>query len=194
MNEQISMVEIQKVSYKDKIDQSKKRIEVITQIRMSQEKRLDDALANNLIARNPVALEELQNQTLESISKTEKDIETENVKIQSYTDEIFNIDKTISNIRLGMTSKKDILTFKFVADEFGVEMNKVVKWFIITLICVFDPLAICLLLAYNTAAFREEKPNVEAGVVNDNIESEAVKITSKEKKIFRKSFDTLFRR
>jgi len=40
--------------------------------------------------------------------------------------------------------------FKFVADEFGVDINKVVKWFIICLISVFDPLAICLLLAYNT--------------------------------------------
>ena len=44
-----------------------------------------------------------------------------------------------------------------MADEFQMTMNKVVKWFIICLISVFDPLAICLLLAYNTTLNLTEK-------------------------------------
>jgi hypothetical protein len=47
-------------------------------------------------------------------------------------------------------SKKDIQTFKFISEQFNVNMNTGVTWFIVALISVFDPLAICLLLAYNT--------------------------------------------
>ena len=65
-------------------------------------------------------------------------------------EEIQKLDKQIVDIKIKSGSKKDLQTFKFVADEFNVDINKVVKWFIICLISVFDPLAICLLLAYNT--------------------------------------------
>ena len=43
-----------------------------------------------------------------------------------------------------------IQTFKFISEQFKVDMNTGVTWFIVALISVFDPLAICLLLAYNT--------------------------------------------
>ena len=76
--------------------------------------------------------------------------DNENNKIQSTVDEIQKLDKQISDIKIKSGGQKDLQTFKFVADEFGVDINKVVKWFIICLISVFDPLAICLLLAYNT--------------------------------------------
>ena len=43
----------------------------------------------------------------------------------------------------------DIGSFKFIADAFDVEIEQAVKWFIILIVVVFDPLAICLVIGYN---------------------------------------------
>ena len=148
--EKIVYIQDQKKMFDDKMNNSKKRIESITKLRVSQEERLNESMTNVIISRNPIQLAQIQQSTKEFIDKSEKDIENENNKIQSSIDEMQKLDKQISDIKLQGSSKKDLQTFKFVADEFGVDINKVVKWFIICLISVFDPLAICLLLAYNT--------------------------------------------
>jgi hypothetical protein len=148
--EKIVYIQDQKKMYSDKISDAKKRIENISKLRVSQEERLNESMTNVIISRNPIQLAQIQQSTKEFIDKSEKDIDTENNKIQSTVDEIQKLDKQISDIKIKSGGQKDLQTFKFVADEFGVDINKVVKWFIICLISVFDPLAICLLLAYNT--------------------------------------------
>jgi len=112
-------------------------------------------MTNSLIARNPIQLRQIQQQTSDFIEQSQHDIENENQKIQKGIDELQSFDKQISDLKIQSGSKKDIQTFKFVADEFGVEINKVVKWFIVAIISVFDPLAVCLLLAYNTTLITE---------------------------------------
>jgi hypothetical protein len=168
--EKIVYIQDQKKMFDDKINNSKKRIENITKLRISQEERLNESMTNVIISRNPIQLAQIQQSTKEFIDKSEKDIENENNKIQSSIDEMQKLDKQITDIKLQGSTKKDLQTFKFVADEFGVDINKVVKWFIICLISVFDPLAICLLLAYNTTLeeiiyvkpiIKEKEPTVE---------------------------------
>ena len=148
--EKIVYIQDQKKMYGDKINDAKKRIENITKLRTSQENRLNESITNVIISRNPIQLAQIQQSTKEFIDKSEQDMDVENNKIQSTVDEIQKLDKQISDIKIKSGGQKDLQTFKFVADEFGVDINKVVKWFIICLISVFDPLAICLLLAYNT--------------------------------------------
>ena len=46
----------------------------------------------------------------------------------------------------------DIGSFQFIADSFDTPIDQVVKWFIIVIVIVFDPLAIALVLAYNIAS------------------------------------------
>jgi hypothetical protein len=157
IEDKIAVVENQKKYSQDKIDESKKRITNITTIRNSQEQRLSESLTNKLIARNPIELENLQQQTQESISQSQKDMETENNKIQKSIDELQQFDKQISDMKLKNGNKKDILTFKFVADAMHMNLDVVVKWFIVVLISVFDPLAVCLLLAYNTSTFTKKE-------------------------------------
>ena len=148
--EKIVYIQDQKKMYSDKISDAKKRIENIAKLRASQENRLNESITNVIISRNPIQLAQIQQSTKEFIDKSEKDIDVENNKIQLTVDEIQKLDKQISDIKIKSGGQKDLQTFKFIADEFGVDINKVVKWFIICLISVFDPLAICLLLAYNT--------------------------------------------
>jgi hypothetical protein len=148
--DKIVIFEDQKKYSQDKIQTSKKRIENVTTLRNSQEFRLNESMTNSLIARNPIQLRQIQQQTSDFIEQSQHDIENENQKIQKSIDEVQSFDKQISELKIQSGSKKDVQTFKFVADEFEVEINKVVKWFIIVIISVFDPLAVCLLLAYNT--------------------------------------------
>lgn len=43
----------------------------------------------------------------------------------------------------------DIGSFKFIAKSFNQDVDTVVKWFIIVIVLVFDPVAVALVLAYN---------------------------------------------
>ena len=43
----------------------------------------------------------------------------------------------------------DIGSFKFIAESFNMPVDQVVKWFIIVIVLVFDPVAVALVLAYN---------------------------------------------
>lgn len=156
-SERILLMETKKSSLVKKVDLSKARISNINDLRASQERRLGESMTNTLIARNPIQLQELQAQTIELISKSEQNIDAENKKIDVTYGEIDDVNSSISQTKVSAMGRNDIITFKFVADESGIDMNKVVKWFIVIIITVFDPLAICLLLAYNTTQFDEKK-------------------------------------
>jgi hypothetical protein len=155
--EKIVMVESQRSYLTDKIDQSKIRIQTLNEMRKIQEARLSEALTNAFLTRNPIQLKQIQDQTVELVKSADSDIKSEQIKIQESNDEIQKIDQQINEMRFSSASKKDIQTFQFVADQFGSTLDKVAKWFIITLIFVFDPLAVALILAYNVIAYKEEK-------------------------------------
>lgn len=148
-NNKIVSLETQKISESKKIDTIKSTIDNLYKLRSSQENRLNESMTNVLIARNPIAMQNLQNQINEQISDLNKQIESENEKVKSNETKISSIDEQIFKLKVENSQRKDITTFKFVADEFGTTVPKVAKWFIIVLITVFDPLAIVLLIAYN---------------------------------------------
>ncbi len=185
--EKISLIMDQKKYSQDKIDASKKRIENLITLRNSQESRLNESMTNSLIARNPIQLRQIQQQTTDFIEQNQKDIESENQKIQKNIDELQSFDKQITELKIQNGNKKDIQTFKFIADEFGVELTKVVKWFIIALISVFDPLAVCLLLAYNTTlVFTPKKETTNEADTNNGVSSitkEVIKEVPVEKEV-----------
>ena len=45
--------------------------------------------------------------------------------------------------------EKEVGGFRFVAQSFNIPLKKAVKWFILLIVFVFDPLAIALIIAYN---------------------------------------------
>lgn len=148
-NNKIVSLETQKISESKKTDTIKSTIDNLYKLRSSQENRLNESMTNVLIARNPIAMQNLQNQINEQISDLNKQIELENEKVKNNETKISSIDEQIFKLKVENSQRKDITTFKFVADEFGTTVPKVAKWFIIVLITVFDPLAIVLLIAYN---------------------------------------------
>jgi hypothetical protein len=158
--DRIKTVESQKAFYQDKIVAAKKRSDDLGKLRSSQEARMSEVLTNEFLSRNPIQLKQLQQQTVDLISQTDKDMKEQNDKIQTSIEDIRKIDEQVNQLKLGSAEKKDIQTFKFVADALGLSLDTVARWFIISIIFVFDPLAICLILAYNVAVYRKEDERV----------------------------------
>lgn len=180
----IAAFESQKIEELKKIESTKTSISNLFKLRSSQEARLSETLTNVVIARNPIQFQNLQNQINEQIEGLNKQMETENDKLKVSGDKISKIDEDIFKLKIENSQKKDITTFKFVADEFSTTIQKVAKWFILILIVVFDPLAIVLLLAYNISTnrnyeednkdfeiYKKEDEKTEP-VVNDEVKKE----------------------
>ena len=202
LSQKIELVEGQKVTYNSQIEQYKKRIEFSTQLRESQEKRLTDLLKNDSITKNIVQLQEVQSQASELINRTENDITEQNKKIQTALDNIKVLDKDVFDIKLQSFQQKDILTFQFVAETFGTTISKVVKWLIMLLIFVFDPLAICMLLAYNTIIYDDvvepthepEPTKISEPIVTPDVKSETVSVPTPKKETKMSTFKKILRK
>ena len=168
--EKIVTIEGQKGYLHDKILQSKSRIQTLNDMRKLQENRMNEAIGNVILARNPTQLKQIQSQTGEMIKSADGNIKIEQDRIQSTMDDIRKIDQEINDMKFSSASKKDIRTFQFVADQFGTTLDTVAKWFILTIIIVFDPLAVALILAYNVVVYKTpedliKKNNLQAPVI-----------------------------
>lgn len=123
----------------------------------TQEKQLTETLNNALITRNPIQLQNIQNQINSSIEQIDVKISEISEKIDSSNQDISNSNQDILNLKIEQSEQKDITTFKFVAEEFNTGINEVAKWFIFVIIGVFDPLAVVLLMAANMSLANSEK-------------------------------------
>lgn len=159
--QQISVMLEQKAQLQSQVTISKERMDDLLANRREQEKRNSDALNSQALLRNPTALRQIQMQNDDLIQNTDREITNEKTRYTSYLNDVFAFDKKISDAKLDTLKAKDIVTFKFVAEALGVDMTKAVKWFILAIISVFDPLAVSLILAFNVAIFKEPTEKVE---------------------------------
>tara|TARA_R110000851_G_scaffold118965_1_gene246551 strand:+ start:452 stop:1507 length:1056 start_codon:yes stop_codon:yes gene_type:complete len=79
------------------------------------------------------------------------------VKEYALTDSISNIDLKILNLQTNSEAVAEIGPLKYVAKITGQEIDRVVNWFILLFIIVFDPLAVILLVSAQHA-FKKNKP------------------------------------
>jgi hypothetical protein len=62
-------------------------------------------------------------------------------------------------------TKGEIGTFKFVADAFGLKIETAVRIFIVLIVIVFDPLAVCLVIAYNSLIKNNQASSINEQMV-----------------------------
>jgi hypothetical protein len=130
-------------------------------IRTDQEKRMNEALSNPILSRNPTQLRQVQEQNIDMIKRTDSDLTEEKKKYSDISNKLSDAEVRIIESKTNSAKTKDIITFKFVADALGLDLNTTVKWFIIVIIIVFDPLAISLILAYNVAMSNKKEDPIE---------------------------------
>lgn len=142
-----SIAEIEK-NLKEQVtlnEQNIKKIEVeINEIKQS-------ILVNKAQTENRLSL--LNDKNDEVLKSNQDQIKRNNEEIVQLNDKIKELSKQINDTDVG--------TFKFIAKNFNLELDKTVNWFIIAIIAVFDPLAVTLLLCFNQIIKLGKKKPVE---------------------------------
>jgi hypothetical protein len=103
-------------------------------------------------------------------------------QISTVTTDLQNLEKQSSEnaqtiIQLESDNTKgEIGTFKFVAEAFGMNIETAVRIFIILIVIVFDPLAVCLVIAYNSLNKKEYKIEPKEIIKEQQIEKPIEKL------------------
>ncbi len=87
---------------------------------------------------------------LRSVDNRDRQVNKITDKINILQDSIISYNDKINEIKnSNIEIEREVGGFRFVAESFGLELNTVVKFFIILIVIVFDPLAIALVIAFN---------------------------------------------
>lgn len=120
---------------------SSAKTEKVTDIKLVESKNKivegSQSNINNLFSQISIVTSNLQNLEKQSLDNSQ-----EIIKLES--------DNT----------KGEIGTFKFVAEAFGLKIENAVRIFIILIVIVFDPLAVCLVIAYNSMIKKIENKEI----------------------------------
>ena len=74
-----------------------------------------------------------------------------NLNLVSVQDSIIKFDSEILNLEISNENQRELGPLKYLAEVTGYPMNKVVNWFLLLIVFVFDPLAIAMVIAANFA-------------------------------------------
>ena len=155
IDNKINLIASQKSALDVEIEQLNKRTETLNEIRIAQEQRVQQA-GNYKAPRE---------QAYAAIEKANEEVKVISDKLQSLREQIFQKDNEVLILKQEVGKAKDVGTFMFVANAINKPLDSVVTAFIAILICVFDPLAVCLILAFNVATrgsmLKEENPEPE---------------------------------
>ena len=116
-------------------------------------------------------------------------------QIQIVTSELQNLEQKASQTAQEImvleadNTKGEIGTFKFVAEAFGMKIENAVRLFIILIVIVFDPLAVALVIAYNSIVARRGQTLIEKTVeVEKPVEKIVEKIVEKPVTVIKEIF------
>ena len=85
------------------------------------------------------------------LKNTIKDRDAINLKLDAVLDSITTTDMALLNKEISNEDQRELGPLKYLAKITGWSMDKVVNWFLMLIIFVFDPLAIALVVAANFA-------------------------------------------
>lgn len=149
---EIAVFEGKKTLFQDNIDdngkiieQKNKRIDQLSQLRTTQETRLDGATNNR---NRSGARTDIQNSNSE-IQKLSDEVDMLNQKNTSLNDSINKYNTMVLELKAGSDVAAEVGPLKYISELTGVPMANVVNYLILLLIFVFDPLAVALILMTN---------------------------------------------
>jgi len=163
VDSQVQILETQKEGVTDDLRRFDERIQILSDQRSSQETRYDSLVAgeNWVNARRTFELIESADNEIRSLNQQ---INTKREELNQLNTEIFTIQS--DNIDVA----REIGGFKFIAQAFNVDIDTAVKWFIILLIFVFDPLAVSLVIAFNSLIPKKEFKVYRGEITEEDLE------------------------
>jgi hypothetical protein len=106
-----------------------------------------------------------------------------NAKVDVLNEKIFKYETEIVETRIGDGSTSELGPLKYLSGLTGLPMDRIINYLLLTIIFVFDPLAIALVVAANFAFARLRKPTKE------NLYGETVELSVPEGKEFNTPYD-----
>ena len=92
---------------------------------------------------------------IESASKSDDKLSG---KLDVVNDSIFNLETKILQVKTNSTASSELGPLKYLSGLTGYPMDKIINWFLLVIIFVFDPLAIALVIAANFAFKHKDEP------------------------------------
>jgi len=144
------------ISYQSQLESKTTQLNNLSSIRNSQERR-----ASNLINSNKSfkSVEKSASNTDKSIKVLNKEIAQLNDSIVKYSTESSKLKLNITQASIQNELSSELGSLTYISKVLNIPMDKVVNILIILFIIVFDPLAICMVIAYNQ--LNESKPDNE---------------------------------
>jgi hypothetical protein len=142
-------------------------------IRNSQESNLSKQIDKDKSTSRVTQMIKTADKEIASVSKRIDELTVQNNVALDSINAIKN-----NNIEL----EREVGGFRFVAEAFNVPLNDVVKFFILIIVLVFDPLAVALIIAFNGLIMkRKEKDDKSENIPNSNKEYEVYGDKEKQK-------------
>ena len=102
------------------------------------------------------------NASIKQIENASKSDEKLSAKLDVVNDSIFSLETKMLEIKTTAVGESELGPLKYLSQLTGVAMDRIINWYILVIIFVFDPLAISLVIAANFAFAqlirREETP------------------------------------
>ena len=121
-------------------------------IRNSQESNLSKQIDKDKSTSRVTQMIKTADKEIASVSKRIDELTVQNNVALDSINSIKN-----NNIEL----EREVGGFRFVAEAFNVPLNDVVKFFILIIVLVFDPLAVALIIAFNGLIMKRKEEEIE---------------------------------
>ena len=176
IDQKVSALETKKQSYtqikdgylKDKESLSKSTSELRSALSKNTVLQSVDK-KGNIITRESKNNRKAFEQQLVSSLKSEEQLTS---KIDVINDSIFNLESQILEIKANNELANELGPLKYLSNLTGQPMDKVINWFLIIIMLVFDPLAISLIVAANFAFNQIQPPKQELEIYEPKSEPE----------------------
>ena len=98
---------------------------------------------------------------------------TINTRVDGLNEELFNYETEIVEIKMNDSVAGELGPLKYLSGLTGTPMDKIINWLLLTIIFVFDPLAIALVIAANYA-FEQIKPKTKENLYGETVPEEKI--------------------
>jgi len=147
VNKQIAALESKKKLYEDSRNNILQEKQSLATLRGTLSKgsttQYTDRNGNLVVRTNNAAI-----RNIESASKSDEKLSG---KIDVVNDSIFSLENQILEIKVNSEATSELGPLKYLSKLTGQPMDKIINWFLLVIIFVFDPLAISLVIAANFA-------------------------------------------
>ena len=156
VDKQIAALESKKKLYEDSRNNILQEKQSLATLRGTLSKgsttQYTDRNGNLVVRTNNAAI-----RNIESASKSDEKLSG---KIDVVNDSIFSLENQILEVKVNSEATSELGPLKYISNLTGQPMDKIINWFLLVIIFVFDPLAISLVIAANFA-FAQIKPKKE---------------------------------